>query len=144
MIDERSRRGAPDSGFTLIEVLVVLLIMAVLMAITVPSYIGLQASTREAATKSDLGSDRTALVAYGIDNNGVFPKKSDLNTETGSLLTGYGWQKSPETDLLTYSPNAARTSWCLEGKSVTGTVFRVSPSNPTAVGTCSSLGEANY
>lgn len=144
MIEERRRRDAPDAGFTLIELLVALMIVAILTGISVPSYVGMMTSVRESATQADLGGDRSALVAYGIDNNGLFPPASTLNTTTGSVLAGYGWQKSPETQQLTYSTNTDRSSWCLQATSVTGTVYRTSPGHASAEGTCSALGAANY
>ncbi|GAA2751373.1 type II secretion system protein [Amnibacterium kyonggiense] len=144
MGDARHRRDRFDAGFTLIELVVVIMIIGILVGVSAPSYVGLVKGVRESATQADLGSDRSALVAYGIDSNGVFPQKSNLDTSTGSLLAGYGWQKSMETQQLDYFPSVTRTSWCLQGTSVTGTVFRVSPRNPTLAGTCSALGESNY
>jgi prepilin-type N-terminal cleavage/methylation domain-containing protein len=144
MIEQTRRRGGPDAGFTLIELVVALMILGILTAISVPSYVGMMTSVRESATQADLGSNRSALVAYGIDNNGIFPTKSAVNTTTGSALAGYGWQRSAETQQLDYTPNTARTSWCLQGTSVTGTVYRTSPNYPTAPGTCAALGETNF
>ena len=70
---------------------------------------------------------------------------ANLRTDgPASALAGYGWQRSAETQQLDYIPNAARTSWCLQATSVTGTVFRISPNHPTATGTCVALGETNY
>ena len=134
-----------EGGFSLIELIVVLGIMATLMALAVPPYVGMQRWVQNSATRSDLGSDRTAIVAWGIDNNGLVPGSSGFDPSPSALnLVGYGWSKSAETTGYTYSTNPAGTSWCLEMTSTSGTVFRVSQNTAITAGTCAVLGTGNY
>jgi type IV pilus assembly protein PilA len=56
---EFSRHSANDAGFTLIELMVVLLILAILLAIAIPTFLGITRSANDKAAQSDLN---TALI----------------------------------------------------------------------------------
>lgn len=140
-------RGSPSNehGFSLIELIVVIGIIAILAAVVTPSFLGIQSAVREAATRSDLGNNRTALVAYGIDNNGVVPAATGFDPGPSNLnLIGYGWSQSADTSSYRYLTDSGRTAWCLEMTSGTGTVYRVSTNKPVLAGTCAALGVLNY
>ena len=69
----RGRRGtARRSGFTLIEVLVVMIILTILAAVVVPRVIGRTEDARRARAVSDIESFGTALDMYKTDN-GEYP-----------------------------------------------------------------------
>ena len=59
-----------DEGFTLIEILVVILIIGILAAIAIPSFLGQSAKARAADAKSGAAVALRAVESYGIDNNG--------------------------------------------------------------------------
>ncbi len=61
-----------DGGFTLIELMVVLVIMGVLAALIVPNIIGRTDEARQTAAKTDISSIMQALKLYKLDN-GVYP-----------------------------------------------------------------------
>src|SRR5580700_306261 len=46
--------GAAEAGFTLIELMVVLLIIAILLAIAIPTFLGVTSSANDRATQSNL------------------------------------------------------------------------------------------
>ncbi len=56
-----------ESGFTLIELMVVMLIIGVLMAIAVPKYERSVQMAREAVLKEDLRTMRGAIDSYTVD-----------------------------------------------------------------------------
>ena len=74
-----SRRG----GFSLIELLLVLVILAILAAVVVPKFTGRSEQAREAAAKTDIAQMETALDAFEVDA-GRYP---DSTEGLGALIT---------------------------------------------------------
>ncbi|HEY3554931.1 MAG TPA: type II secretion system major pseudopilin GspG [Casimicrobiaceae bacterium] len=64
--DAGARRAG--RGFTLIEIMVVIVILGVLAALVVPNVLSRTDDARIAAAKSDLGAIRQALKLYRLDN----------------------------------------------------------------------------
>jgi general secretion pathway protein G len=61
-------------GFTLIELMVVLVIMGVLAALIVPNIMGRTDEARQTAAKTDIATIMQALKLYKLDN-GVYPSQ---------------------------------------------------------------------
>jgi type IV pilus assembly protein PilA len=53
-----------ESGFTLIELMVVLLIMAILLAIAIPTFLGVKSSAQDRSAQSDLSNALVSAKAY--------------------------------------------------------------------------------
>lgn len=64
-------------GFTLVEMLLVLVILAVLAAVVVPRFAGRSKQARVAAAETGISTLETALDVFEMDN-GYFPKSGDL------------------------------------------------------------------
>jgi general secretion pathway protein G len=81
------------SAFTLIELLLVMVIIAILAAIVVPKFTGKVEDSRKKAALGDLSSLKTALGMFELDN-GRFPTTEEglgaLITNPGNLT---GWHK---------------------------------------------------
>ncbi len=60
-------------GFTLVEMLLVLVILGVLAAIVYPKVAGRGEQARETSTRTQIASFKTALDAFEVDN-GYYPK----------------------------------------------------------------------
>jgi len=78
------RKKSTESGFTLIELMVVMLIIGVLMAIAVPSYIGAIKAAKESVLKEDLHVIRNAIDSYTMDKQKAPQSLQDL-VEAGYL-----------------------------------------------------------
>jgi general secretion pathway protein G len=78
MVLERAiRRGRMISGgFTLVELLLVLVILATLAAIVVPKFSGRTEQARITATHTQISNFETALDAFEVDN-GYYPKTNE-------------------------------------------------------------------
>lgn len=60
-------------GFTLIELMIVVGIIAILAAIAAPKFADMLTKAQEGTTKGNLGALRSALNVYYADNLGVYP-----------------------------------------------------------------------
>jgi type IV pilus assembly protein PilA len=63
---------AAEAGFTLIELMVVLLIIAILLAIAIPTFLGVTNSANDRATQSNLTNALTEAEAVYQSNNQIF------------------------------------------------------------------------
>ena len=64
------------AGFTLIELMIVIAIIAILAAILVPNFIRARAQGQLTACKSNLKNIGTALEMYSTDNSAVIRPRS--------------------------------------------------------------------
>lgn len=76
----RARLLAHQGGFTLVELMVVMLIISILLAIAVPSFIASIRSAREAALREDLHTMRNAIEQYSEDKQEAPQSLDDLVT----------------------------------------------------------------
>jgi type IV pilus assembly protein PilA len=60
-------RVRDEDGFTLIELMVVVLIIAILIAIAIPTFLGLRARAQDRSAQSDLRNGFTAVKAFYTD-----------------------------------------------------------------------------
>lgn len=76
------------SGFTLIELMVVMLIVGILAAIAIPQFTGQAERAKQGKARADLKTIGTALEMYYIDNNELPDTDSlDFLVEAGYLRT---------------------------------------------------------
>jgi general secretion pathway protein G len=61
------RKDRTQSGFTLIELMIVMAMIGILITLAIPSFVGAIRHAREAALKEDLQTMRTAIDTYTMD-----------------------------------------------------------------------------
>lgn len=93
------------SGFTLVEILIVVVILGILAGIVVPQFSHATNDAKLQATISQLGKLRHALNVYYFRNNSTFPVVSAGNGTWGQLL-GDGYFKEPPANLHVGGANA--------------------------------------
>jgi type IV pilus assembly protein PilA len=112
----RSRLGN-DEGFTLVELMVVVLIIAILVAIAIPTFLGARTSAQDRAAQSDLRNALTAEKVFYVDNEAYTADVAD-----GGALDLI--EPSIDWASVTVTLNALNDQdVCLELASSSGTVF---------------------
>ncbi len=102
--DSQRKRNVRAQGFTLIDLMGTIAIVALLAALSVPSYDGFVQRARYAAAIADIGSMQIRIENFRTLNNGMLPATLDvlgtpvdpwgnpyqyINIETGSTPPGF-------------------------------------------------------
>jgi prepilin-type N-terminal cleavage/methylation domain-containing protein len=74
-------------GFTLIELMIVVVIIGVLAAIAIPNFISMQDRAKEGSTKSNMHTFQLAAEDYGIQNDASY---ADDGANVAALTPSYG------------------------------------------------------
>jgi type IV pilus assembly protein PilA len=107
-------------GFSLIELLVVVLIIGILAAIAIPIFLSQQNQARDAAAKSDLGNAKIALISYSISNGGSY------GTAGEDELADFGYVESDGVKdfSITFDLDAP-SAFCIQATSAAENTFHV-------------------
>ena len=80
-----------QEGFTLIELMVVIVIIGILVAIALPNFIGATDRAKVASVKSNAHTVQTMLESYGVDFGGKYPDNVDALKREAQ--TGAYWKQ---------------------------------------------------
>lgn len=113
------------SGFTIVELLIVVVVIAILAAITIVSYTGIQSKANDAAVQTDFSAMAKKLELYYTDN-GKYPVVTSTTqqdntttydfTQLGTALQGYkvtqsAYRSGSNTVNFAYCTNNLGTSY---------------------------------
>ena len=110
MLSKLRTRSQSESGFTLVELLVVMLILGLLAAIAIPAFFNQRDKAKDASGKEAVRTAETAMETYSTDNDGSYAGATagtatdKLNT-IESTLNNVGANLTVSSTATTYSVN---------------------------------------
>ena len=113
---ELENEGGNEAGFTLIELMVVLLIIAILLAIAIPTFLGVTGSAKDRASQSTLTNVLPETVAQ-YQNTQAYPPLSDGTnfcfsaTAATGCFTGAGAAGAEFAIASNYAASDPQFSW---------------------------------
>jgi type IV pilus assembly protein PilA len=133
----RKRLAEEQSGFTMLELLVVMIIMANLIAIAVPSYLTIKTRAQQQAARANVRDAAPAVIAYGSDNTG-----SASDVDANASTTGYAGMTLPL--LQTYDgrvkniriQSTSTSTFCIDSTVGTYVYKKAGPSADIVPGIC--------
>jgi prepilin-type N-terminal cleavage/methylation domain-containing protein len=67
-----------SKGFSLIELMIVVVIIGILAAVAIPNYISMQNRAKESSVKANAHSVQLVVEDYSVRHNGIYPALADI------------------------------------------------------------------
>jgi type II secretion system protein G len=139
MLQKMRERMSSEEGFTLVELLVVMLILGILAAIAIPSFFNQRDKAHDADAKAAVRTSQTAIETYATDNDGVYDGAAAGTT--ASNLNVIEPTLNQEGTRLSVVAASGKT-YTVKDVSTTGSTFSISrAADGTTSLTCTTAGQ---
>jgi type IV pilus assembly protein PilA len=133
MLHSLKARRENEEGFTLIELMVVVLIIAILLAIAIPTFLGARSRAQDRAAQSNLRNALTAEKTFYTDNqtytdNAAVPAALTAIEPSLTYQAGYAVAASTKGDVFVTVGDVVagdKQVVCLTVKSASGSLFAI-------------------
>jgi type IV pilus assembly protein PilA len=126
------REEEPEAGFTLIELMMVVLIIAILIAVMIPTFVGAKQRAQDRAMQSSMRNALTAAkVVYSDHGDYTEATLAALKSTEPSLVFVAASGTSPGPNVVSVNP-ASASYIVMAGQSRSGTCFYLSDDESTS------------
>lgn len=121
-------------GFTIVELLIVIVVIAILAAISIVAYNGIQNRANDSTVQQDLSNIAKKLEIYKIDTGGVYPSNASNLSTMSAKVSGNSYALGSYRNLV-YCLDATNNRYTLSATSKSDAHYYISSVNGGVVKT---------
>ena len=111
-----------QAGFTIVELLIVIIVIAILATLVIMAYNGVQQRAYDTVVKDDLSNFSKKLEIARLDNNDAYP--TALTASMGFSFSKSSYALDPQSTTLRYCVNTSTNNYIMYALSKSGSYFK--------------------